>query len=387
METTRVHTRFATIGAVSLLAGIGLLLTGFTPQSYFYGWVFWACVTFGCFGLSLLHHMAKGSWGYPVMRLLEAGGGWKMLTFVGIGFAPIAGLWMHDLYPWTHEDVASIPMVATKMPFLNLFPWFSLATFLAFIIFAYRNENWQRLQDETGDEKYLRWRTNWSSGFFPFFIMFINFAFTLWAMSMRPEWFSTMYGVWFVVQQGLTALAIVAIIVGTQAKTQPFARVVTPAFTKDIGNLLLVLTLLWAYFSFSQYLIIWSGNLPETTSYWIERRQGGFENLGAILVGFGFFVPFLMLLAPRMKRDPRNLAFVGVVILLIRFLDMHYNVAPMLGPVGGHEYATIGDAILPKIGGLLAFGGAWCLLYSRFVTSAPLLVKDQPQLQEAHDHA
>lgn len=387
METTRFHTRMATLGGLGLIVGAVMLGTGFSPQSYFYGWVFWACVTFGCFGLSLLHHMAKGSWGYPIMRLLEAGGGWKMLTFVGASFIPISAMWMHDLYPWTHEEHANIPMVAAKMPFLNMFVPISLLTFLAFIFFAYRNEHWQKMQDETGDVKFLHWRTNWSSGFFPFFILFINFAFTLWAMSMMPEWFSTMYGVWFVVQQGLTALAIIAIIVGTQAKKAPFDRVVTQGFTKDIGNLLLVMTLLWAYFSFSQYLIIWSGNLPETISYLIDRREGGFEHLGAILVGFGFFLPFLMLLAPRMKRDPKNLAFVGVVILLIRFLDMHYNVAPMLGPIDGQEIAHIGDDLVPKIGALLAFGGAWCLLYSFFVTGKPLLVKAQPQLQEAHDHA
>lgn len=385
MEHTRFHTRFMTVGVVALIAGLAMLASklgdsAVFSQSYFYGWMFWGCATFGCFALSLLHHMAKGSWGYPVMRLLEAGGGWKMLLVFAVLFIPIATTFKGPLYPWTHAATQQLPKVANKMSFLNLYPYFTVAVFVVFLFFAYRNETWLQKEDETGDKRYLRWRTNWSSGFFPFFVLFINFAMTMWVMSMRPEWFSTMYGIWFLVQMGLAAMAIVAIIVGTQAKTEPFRRVVTPEFTKDIGNLMLTMTLLWAYFSFSQYLIIWSGNLPETASYWHERRQVGFENLGFILVALGFFVPFLMLLAPRMKRDPRNLALVGVVVLAVRFLDLHYNVYPMFSTQS--VYPRLAD-----VGALLAFGGVWCIAFSQFVTKRPLLVKSQPQLKESLEHA
>ncbi|MEX2244697.1 MAG: hypothetical protein WD716_12740 [Fimbriimonadaceae bacterium] len=382
MEQTRFHTRFSTIGGLALVVGAILFAINFNAGSYFYGWVFWACMTFGCFALSLLHHMAKGSWGYPIMRLLEAGGGWKMLAAFGALFIVPVLAWpefMTENYSWTDEATRQVKVVAHKMPFLDNFVLLTVVTFAVFIFFAFRNEKWQRLQDETGEEKYLRWRTNWSSGFFPFFVLFINFAFTMWVMSMKPEWFSTMYGVWFLVQQGLTAMALMAIIVGTQSGTEPFKRVVTQQFTRDIGNLMLVMTLLWAYFSFSQYLIIWSGNLPETISYWIERREGGYETLGAILVGGGFFFPFLLLLAPKMKREPKRLAFVGAVILVVRLLDMHYNVGPMFR-----------DSVVPHmgdVGALLMFGGAWCLMFSHFVQQAPLLVKNQPQLKEAVDHA
>jgi hypothetical protein len=385
MEQTRFHTRFQLLGVIGLIAGAILMGVQFKQavfaQSYFYGWFFWGGLTFGCFAISLLHHMAKGSWGYPIMRLLEAGGGWKMLLLFAVGFVPIAAMFMHDLYPWTHAEHQANKFVAHKLPFLeNWFLPFSIATFLFFIVFAWRNEIWQKGEDDTGEAKYLRWRTNWSSGFFPFFVLFINFAITLWVMSMRPEWFSTMYGIWFLVQMGLGAMAVMAIIVGTQAKTEPFNRVVTPLFTKDIGNLMLTMTLLWAYFSFSQYLIIWSGNMPETASYWLERRQDGFENIGAFLIAFGFFVPFLLLLSPRMKREPKNLAIIGVLILVIRFVDLHYNVYPMFST---HN-------VVPRasdIGGLLFFGGVWCLAFSLFVTQKPLLVKNQPQLKEAVDHA
>ena len=209
-EQSRFHTRFTTIGAVLLVVGGAMLALNFSPQSYFYGWVFWACMTFGCLALSLLHHMAKGSWGYPIMRLLEAGGGWRMLALFGLFFVPIALAWKNELYSWTQPAVAHLPKVAAKMPFLNLFGYLSLGTFAVFIFWAYRNEAWQKKEDETGDEKYLRWKTNWSSGFFPFFVLIINFAFTMWVMSMRPEWFSTMYGIWFLMQQALGAIAIMA---------------------------------------------------------------------------------------------------------------------------------------------------------------------------------
>ncbi|HXH62355.1 MAG TPA: hypothetical protein VNI20_13490 [Fimbriimonadaceae bacterium] len=389
METTRFHSKMQVMGVIALIIGAIILATNFTPQSYFYGWVFWACVAFGFFGLSLLHHMAKGSWGYPVMRLLEAGGGWEMLLLFGLLFTPVWMSWRPALYSWMHEAERKIPIVAAKLSFLdNWYVPFTIAMFLVFVFFAYRNEMWLKKEDETGEKVYLQRRTNWSSFFFPFFVVGINFAVTLWIMSMRPEWYSTMYGIWFVVQQGLAAMAIVAIIIGTQADKEPFKKVVTPALTKDIGNLMLTLTMLWAYFSFSQYLIIWSGNLPEQISYWVERRQGGFQDLGAILIAYGFFVPFLLLLSPRMKREPRRLAVIGVIILIARFLDIHYNVAPMFGPMTGHTaMASLYDAILPKIGSLLAFGGLWCWMFGWKVQRAPLLVKNQPQLKGALENA
>ena len=384
MEQTQIHLRFRMIGAVAIvIGGIAWMSGGFEATSYFYGWVFWACMTFGCLGVSLLHHMAKGSWGYPVMRLLEAGGGWKMLLLFGLLFVPILSHeWMGKLYEhWMHEGAMDNPLLAQKEFVLNerFFTVFSVFVFATFIFWAYRNQKWQRLEDETGDKKYLRWRTNWSSGFFPFFMILINFAFTFWVMSMRPEWFSTMYGIWFAIQQALAAMAMVAIIIGTQAKKEPFKRVVTPQLTKDLGNLMLVMTMLWAYFSFSQYLIIWSGNMPETISYYMERRANGFDSLGAVLIAFGFFVPFLLLLRPRMKSDPRNLAIAGTVILIGRFLDMHYNVAPMFR-----------DTVVPQladVGALLVFGGVWCYMFGWTVAQAPLLVKNQPQLEEAVEHA
>jgi hypothetical protein len=381
MEQTRFHTRMQTLGGAAFFVGAILFALNANAGSYFYGWLFWACMTFGCFALSLLHHMAKGSWGYPVLRLLEAGGGWKMLAVFGVLFVPVLFEPMkHALYPWTHAEERALPILQHKLGFYDFgFIPLTLFTFAAVIFFAYRNEVWLQKEDETGDERYRRWRTNWSSGFFPVFVLIVNFAMTMWVMSMRPEWFSTMYGIWFLVQMGLAGMSVVAIIVGTQAKTEPFNRVVTPELTKDIGNLMLTMTLLWAYFSFSQYLIIWSGNLPETISYWVERRSGGFENLGAILVGFGFFVPFLMLLSPSMKRDPKKLAIAGAVVLAIRFLDLHYNFYPMISATVAPRWADIGA--------LLAFGGVWCVLYSVFVTKRPLFIKHQPQLKEATEHA
>ena len=387
MEQTTFHKSFQTIGLIGLVVGLGLMFgTGsFTAQSVFYGWVFWTCVTFGFFSLSVLHHMTKGSWGYPIRRLLEAGSHPLMMLVFAIPILLIAfniGGWLDVLYPeWAPGPGEGEHMLgAQKLAFLQKgFPIMTVATFAVFIAMSHFSIKWQKNLDDTGDEKWLRRLTNWNSGFFPVFVLFINFSITFWVMSMKPHWYSTIYGIWFLVQQGLVALAIIAIIVGTQAKKEPFNKVVTREFTKDIGNLMLALTLLWAYFSFSQYLIIWSANLPEFIGYYLDRREGGFENLGALLVGFGFFVPFLLLLSPKMKREPKRLAVIGVVILVIRVLDMHYNVAPMFRT---NVMPQLGD-----MGALLAFGGLWCVLFSYFVTKAPLLVKQQPQLKEAIDHA
>ena len=377
---------FITLGGALLVAGVALYFLGTDGLdsrerllTYLYGWLFWACLTFGCFGLSLLHHMAKGHWGYPVMRLLEAGGGPLMLLVTFVLFLPIL-VNVETVYPWVGMSVEEIGPKAEWYLTTKFWQVRTVAYFAIFIFMSYRNRMWQRKLDDTGDRKYLRWITNWSSGFFPVYFLLMNFAITDWAQSLLPHWFSTMYGIWFIVMQALGAIALVAIIVGWQGKKPPFDKVVTPGLTKDIGNLMLVLTMLWAYFSFSQYLIIYSGDLPEQTQYFITRTNGGFEYLGPVLIAFGFFVPFLMLISPRMKREPRLLMVAGLWLFGVRFLDMHYGVAPLW------ETGVL-DGLVGKFGALAMFGGVWFYLFGRGLTSAPLFVKDQPHLKEASDHA
>lgn len=393
MSHTRIDRAFLTVGAALVAVGVVLVLLGMPQagpaglaQSYFFGFVCVATLTFGFFGLSLLHHAAKGHWGYPVLRLLEAGGGWRALLLVLVLWVPVATVFRQALYPWSNPDVVKLdPIIQHKAAYLNDARWavFSVLALGAFMFWAYRNAMWQRNEDESGEKKWRDLRTNWSAPGLVLFVIFVNFLYTDWVMSQDPHWYSTIYGVWFLVGGVLGALGLTSLVIGTQAKKAPYAEVVRPWLTKDLGNLMLAFTMLWAYFSFSQYLIIWSGHLPEYTPYWIRRSNGGWHLLGNSLLVAQFFVPFLLLLIPKVKRVPGLLAAVGGWVLLMRFFDLQYTVAPTFRPQMVFQFLDAGF--------LLALVGAWCAVFGFTLSTSPLLVWRPEQrgvsLEVATDHA
>ena len=373
------------LGIVLALAGLGMSGGDMKSlsHSYVFGWVFWSCLTFGCLGLTLLHHTCRGHWGFPVLRIFESGGGVINLAFFGLAFLPVATLWLAQLYPWANPgEVAIDPILQYKAPYLNQGFWTAryVFYFLAFIFFAWRYKSWTEMEEKTGDEKWWKKRQYWGGVHLVLFIVFTNFLWTDFLMSMYPHWYSTIYGVWMLVGSVLLAFALTGIILGTQAKKRPYSEVVSPWLTKDIGNWMLVGTMLWAYFSLSQYLIIWSGNLPEFTEYFIARAKNYWGWLGTSLITLHFFVPFLMLLSPKMKREPMRLAFVGFYLIAVRVLDVAYVVLPTWKP-------SVANVNLLDAGMWLLFGGAWCLLFGWQLAKSPLLTARIPRLKEALEHA
>src|SRR5207249_2368241 len=151
-------------------------------------------------------------------------------------------------------------------------------------------------------------------------------AFTDWIMSLDSHWFSTIYGFWFVDFQGLTTIAFVSLIVCRQkmAHREPYATLINQQVTRDLGNLMLTLTMIWAYFSLSQWIIQWSGNLPEEITFYLRRNSGTFLLVGASNIILSFFVPFTILLSGNTKRTPLYLASVSVLVLLMRLVDIFW---------------------------------------------------------------
>src|SRR5690606_35799119 len=136
----------------------------------------------------------------------------------------------------------------------------------------------------------------------------INFASVDWIMSLEPEWFSTIYGLLFLVCGGLSALAIIVLATRRLSAEKPLVDLLLPKHFHDWGNLILAFVLLWAYMAFSQFLIIWSANLPEEVSWYVYRTTHGWQILAIALVIFHFALPFLILLNRRSKRAASNLA-------------------------------------------------------------------------------
>lgn len=386
--TTRIDRSSLVLGVVMLvaglvLAGLGMAMPGSDPNAlahgYMFGWVYWALLTFGCLGLSLLHHCARGHWGFPILRLLEAGGGPLMLGIFGALCAPILFVWRQVFFPWARaEQVSHDPILQHKAPY---FAWVDVRVILYFVVliaFALLNKNWQKMEEKTGDESWWKKRQYYGGLFLVVFVFVMNFIWTDLLMSQYPKWYSTIYGVWLMVGGCLAAFAVSSIVVGTQSKKHPYNEAAEPWLIKDLGNWMLTFTMLWAYFSLSQYLIYWSGNIEEFTKFFIDRSINGWQIHGTLLIATNFFIPFTLLLAPRTKRVPMLLASIAIYLLVARFLDLWYIIIPTWRPNWGISPLDLGMFCL--------FGGVWLIVFSRLVMQSPLITRRMPSLKEAVDH-
>lgn len=338
-------------------------------RAYLIGWTFWTGLGVGCLALLMLQHLTGGGWGLVIRRVLEAAT--RTLPFMAVLFIPII-LGSHSLYPWTHqEELAEHPVVQFKSPYLNV-PFFTVRAIIYFgvwITLAYFLNRWSLQQDRTAENRYAKRMRVLSGPGMVALIFAVTFASIDWYMSLEPEWFSTIYGFIFVASWSLSALAFVIAAMAVLTKDEPLARIVKPLHFQDLGKLLLALVMLWAYFAFSQYLIIWSGNLPEEIVYYIERTHGIW---GAVIIGIfllHFAAPFLFLLSRDLKRNPGRLMFVALLVIVMRMVDLLWMLVPAFH---GHTWVWL-CAIA-----LLAFGGLWLGLFAWQLSKRALIpINDQ----------
>ncbi|MEM4409503.1 MAG: hypothetical protein QXI19_12255 [Candidatus Caldarchaeum sp.] len=376
----RLHRAGLGIGALGLLGLVVGAVAGVDYKgSYLFGFYCWTVLTLGCLALALLQHMVRAQWGYPVIRVFEAGA--RVIPYMGVLFIPIGFVWIKDLYVWMHPSAAEIATVQWRSPFLN-FPFFvirSVVYFAFFTFVAYKLSQWSHLEDRTGESRYSALRANFGAPMAVFFVLICTVAVTDWVMSLEEHWYSTIFAFLFVVSQALSAMALATVYLTTVANKAPFSDILTRQNWRDLGNLLLTLTILWAYMSFSQWLITWSGNLPEEAIYYV-RRTGDFWNVVAvILIFFHFMLPFLLLLSSHIKVSPHWLRGVAIYILIIRVVDLAWHVLPSLGRSGAPVLWT-------DLAAFLFFGGVWLALFVREMRKASLLPKYPPAREEAIDY-
>jgi hypothetical protein len=341
-------------------------------RAYLIGWTFWTGIAIGSLALLMLQHLTGGGWGLVIRRVLEAAT--RTLPFMAVLFIPII-IGSHSLYEWTHpEEVAKHAAVRFKAGYLNV-PFFSIRAVVYFgvwIVLAYFLNRWSLLQDTTADARYAKRMRVLSGPGMVALIFAVTFASIDWYMSLEPDWFSTIYGFIFVASWSLSALAFVIAAMATLAKEEPLRRIVQPLHFHDLGKLLLALVMLWAYFAFSQYLIIWSGNLPEEISYYLERTHG---ILGVTIVAIAllhFAAPFLFLLSRDLKRNPHSLMMVALLVLVMRMIDLLWMLVPAFH---GHTWVWL-DAIA-----LIAFGGLWLGLFAWQLSTRALIPINDPQFE------
>jgi hypothetical protein len=238
---------------------------------------------------------------------------------------------------------------------------------------AYQLNRWSREQDQ-GHRAFVN-RFQLLSGIgLILYGLTATFASVDWAMSLEPHWFSTIYGLQFIAAQVLSALALTVLILLLLSTHQPMSRRLRPSHFHDFGNLLLAFVMLWAYLAFSQYLITWSGNLPEEIPWYLNRTRGGWQWIGLLLIIFHFAVPFFLLLLRATKRKARTLALVAFALLILRAVDWIWLVEPAFSE-GIHVHWM--DIAAP-----VGIGGLWLVFFLRQLRTLPLLPVHDPRFAE-----
>jgi len=384
----RGYTPPADIGRVRNLAlGVGGVLTllllggalfdrGHFFHGYLVGFIFWTGVTVGSLALLMLQHLTGGAWGLLIRRVLEAST--RTLPLMLLLFIPIA-IGLKHIYPWTDAAVMnSTPALQKKISFLSP-SFFILRAFVYFAIWSALaiGLNWLSLQQDRAASQQVRKRMQMISGpGLVLTIICITFAAIDWVMSLDPAWYSTIYGLIFVAAWALSALAFTILIMNWLAAREPMSAVVQPRHSHDWGNLTLTLVMLWTYFAFSQYLLIWSGNLPEETTWYVARKHGGWGAIALAVVIFQFAFPFLMLLSRATKKNAQRLAMLAALILVMRVIDVIWLIEPTYSR--GDFVFNWMDYAAP-----IAIGGLWLGTFAWQLQKRPLLPINDPQLEQA----
>jgi hypothetical protein len=347
----------------------------FSPQqffrSYLFAYLFWLTVGLGCLPVLMLYHLVGGAWGYSIRRILESGT--RTIVALGILFIPVlAG--MRQIYTWIDPQNPKVgESVLKKALYLNI-PFFigrAVFFFALWWLFANRLNRWSAEQDRTGDISLLGRFGRLSGPGLTFYGFTITFGLIDWAMSLEPRWFSSIYGMQWFMDTGLSALAFAIVILTFFSDRPPLAEVARPDTLHDLGNLLFASLMLWAYLAFSQLLIIWSGDIPEEIEWYLSRLRNGWEWTAAVLITFQFFLPWLLLLSKRNKRDPRKLGMIALLVLVMRIVDTYWMITPAFYPQGFTLHWL--DPIA-----LAGIGGIWLAIYARQLLTMPLLAVNDP---------
>ncbi|MGB7844294.1 MAG: hypothetical protein WBL63_01670 [Candidatus Acidiferrum sp.] len=370
------------VGGVALLVA---MIGAFTSpdkffQSYLFSYLLVLGLTLGSLGLLMMQHLTGGNWGIIIRRPLEAAA--RNIWLVMLMFVPVV-LGMNSLYrAWLNPELRKAGPLS---PFQERYLTYSGFLIRAVIYFAiwyalmWIFNHWSLKQDADQEDRALRRRFKLFSG--PGIILYVvamTFASIDWVMSLSPHWASTIYGFIFVAGQAISAMSLMIAVVVLLSGSEPFAGVLQKRHLHDLGKLLFAFNMLWAYFDFSQLLIIWSGNQPEEISFYRSRLSGGWGVVAVIVLVFHFAVPFLLLLSEDVKRNARLISKIAVWMIFMRLVDLFWMTRPEFTP---RALPTWLDVVVP-----VALIGLWVGFFAMNLKQRPLLPLGDPKLAEAVAH-
>jgi hypothetical protein len=363
------------------LLGVAGCVVGFltSPEqfyrSYLVGYLLWFGIGMGCLGLLMLNHMTGGAWGIVMRRVFEAGS--RTIPLLLVLFLPVV-FGMTSLYSWMDPEVMrNNALLAAKEPYLNQ-RFFLLRAgiyFVVWLVLMLWLNRMSRRQDESGDPALGRRLAGLSGAGTLLYVLTVTFAAFDWLMSLDPAWFSSIYGFWFAVTHGLTTFCFI-VLVGRQLMTsEPLQGVITARHYDDYGKLIFAFNMLWIYVTFSQWLIIWSGNLPEEIPWYLVRRAGGYWQWSVVLFGIHFFLPFFLLLSRRLRRNPNALGGVALLLMVADWFDLYWHAMPTWNATLSLHWLDLAV--------LVAVGGLWVSAFFWQLQRRTILAVRDPGLKEA----
>ncbi|HXW93150.1 MAG TPA: hypothetical protein VEK33_21555 [Terriglobales bacterium] len=381
-----IQTRSLIVGVV--FSGIAVVGWFLRPDEFFRGYLLafmaWLGVTLGSMAILMIRHLTGGGWGMVIRRVL--GAAMRSIPLMTILFVPIL-FGLPRLYPWArsldaipdphlrqHLEELTKSYLSTHGVILRAVIYFAIWNLLSFLL-----TRWSREQDRPNPrDNSSRFRAVSGPGLI-LYAFTISFAAIDWVMSIDPSWISTIYGLILLIGELLSGMCFAVVVERILVKYQPMAEWLKADYVHDHGNWMLTFIMVWAYFCFSQLLIIWAGNLPDEITWYFRRFHGGWSAVGIALIFFHFVVPFVILLSRSFKRDIKKLVWLAVWLLLMRWVDLVWIIEPNFSPTLTLNWAEI---IVP-----VAMGGWWMWFYFRNLTAMPLLPMYDPEAREVLEPA
>ncbi len=359
---------------------LGLFISPFQfYRSYLWAYFFVLGTSAGSLAWLMLQYLTGGAWGVVARRPCEAAA--RTLPLVALMFVPII-IGIPNLYEWSHANlVAASAVLLHKQPYLNV-PFFLIRAaiyLLGWNFLGWFFNRWSEREDREGGLVPHRKMGALAGPGLIFWALSVTFMAIDWSMSLRPDWFSTMYGLLFIAGQGLTGIAFLVTVMVLLSARAPMSEVLTTRHLHDLGKFTLALVMVWAYFSFSQFLIVWAGNLPEEIPWYLDRFRGGWQFVALALVFGHFALPFALLLSRDLKRNFKLLSSIALFILFMRLVDLFWLVIP------DATRAPFAISWL-DLAAPLGLIGLWLAYFFLQLEKRPLLPLNDPNLEGALEH-
>ncbi len=323
--------------------------------------------------------VSNAAWGAPFKRVSES-----LTVFLPVGFILMLGLFfgLHSLYEWTHHDlVLKDEILRSKTPYLNT-PFFMIRMVIFFVVWIVTSKMikyYSQKQDDDGSTSHTTQVIKWSSIFLVSYALTYSFASFDWLMSLKPHWYSTIYGIQNFSGMFISALATVTFMVIWLQGRGYLKGAVSDHNLHDLGKFIFAFTTFWAYIWLSQYLLIWYSNIPEETLYYISREKHTWDWLFYFNFAINWIIPFFALMTRDAKRSRFILSRVCILLIIGRWLDLYLMVAP---DVYGHSGVTNPQIGLIEVGMAVGFGCFFALFIARDLKRVKLVAVNDPYLKE-----